>query len=167
MTEAIKEANKRLWRLEVTWIVLMSFGTLVAIEFGIVTDSHEQVSTSSLKSILLFLSLGLIATPLSILLLLPCWNFISPIQDRATIWETEFVVLIVTFILMTFLSVYFFGMPQGAAIKTQLFMTTMLSPILCLSAQYRFYVYETEARQQLLEPVVAIHSRFEQEIEPS
>ena len=161
MIDALQKAEKRLFRLEAVWLLGMSFGTLITIEFGFVADTFGHISDSSIISILLFLALGIYITPLTILLVLPCWNFISPIQDRITIWETEFIVFIVTCVGLTISSVYFFDISNAAAIKTQLFTGAAFLPILCLSAQYRWYVEIAEIRQQIIKPVQAVQSTFD------
>jgi len=98
--------NRALW-LDVAWILALSIGSLATIQFGFVTDTTGQISNSTPTAAFLFLFIAIIGSPLAILFSLPCWNFISPIQDRATIWESEFIVFIVTFTLLTVSSVYF------------------------------------------------------------
>ena len=149
MNDLLQIAEKRLFRLEIFWLIAVSFGTLVAIEFGFVSDSSGQVSASNLTSILSFLALSIFLTPFNIFFLLPCWNFISPIQNRHTIWETEFVVLMVTSVCLTILSSHFFGVSTAGAIKTQVLIASAFLPILWLSAQYRWYVHTEEIRGQV------------------
>ena len=167
MIDFLQIAEKRLERLEAAWLVAMSFGTLMAIEFGIVIENAGQVSDSSIISILLFLLLGILATPLAILILLPCWNFITPIQDRMTIWETELVVFTTTVIGLTISSAYFFDIPYGVAIKTPLFLAITLLPILLMTAKYRWHVEIAEIRRQVMKPIPTIHSQYEKDGQPT
>ena len=147
--------NRALW-LDVAWILALSIGSLATIQFGFVTDTTGQISNSTPTAAFLFLFIAIIGSPLAILFSLPCWNFISPIQDRATIWESEFIVFIVTFTLLTVSSVYFFDISGGAAVKTQIFMAAALAPIRCLSAQYNWYAMTTKMRQDLLQTVPSV-----------
>lgn len=156
MSETVELAEKRAFRLDVAWIFAMSLGTLAAIQFGFVADTYGQISTSTPTAALLFLFIGIIGTPLAILFSLPCWNIISPIQDRATIWEGELIIYLVTAILLTVSSAYFFDISGGAAIKTQILMAAAFAPIRCLSAQYNWYAETTKMRQDLLRTVPGV-----------
>lgn len=162
MTDPLDIAERRLGRLEAAWLITMSLGTLLALEFGIVIEGAGHISASSGLRILLFLALGILATPLTILFLLPCWNVISPIQDRITIWETEMVVFVVTCVGLTISSVYFFDISIGAAIKTQILLVASCFPILWITAQYRWYAETERTRRQLRKPVTAIERTFEE-----
>ena len=161
MLDPLVIAERRLGRLEAAWLITMGVGTLLAIEFGIVIEGSGQILASSGLRILLFLALGILAVPLAILILLPCWNYITPIRDRLTIWETEMVVFGVTCIGLTISSAYCFDISTGAAIRTQLLVGAAFFPILWIMAQYRWYTETERTRRQIMTPVATVEITLE------
>jgi len=154
MNNPLETAEKRLGWLTAFWFLGTSLGALALMKLGILTGDTKNISQIGMPLTLLFLGLNCLLTPVLILFSLPIWNRLTPIQDRATIWETEVAIFLTTLATLTTTSGYlFFDGSFGPAFKMQLFTTVALSPLLLLSAQYRWYLAHAQSCETLLSAI--------------
>ena len=144
MVDFLELAKNRLRWLERAWPIIMTFGTITALETGLFTTSVRHSLFDRPIGVFFFSAFGLLTVPYLIGKALPLWNIISPAQDRRTIWETDFVVFIVTTFGLTMTAPCFLGLQHGQASKVVFMLALICSPLLWITAQHRRKVHLME-----------------------